>query len=316
VIVRQYFQPDAPDPILEAAYVTSLAGRHVDGARGVSGIDESGGEARVYFVDTARGSVVVKVQRPQQLRTWTSLEKEVVFLRHLAEADPSLPVPRVLGYGRDDSTSVGQVEYTVMTRMGGDAAVRRPIPDSVRSGTLRALGRVIRRIHRVPQEPLWASGLFMEEHTPHDLRQAVMRDLDSVAAAFQRREVAWPLPDPVDSLKEWAVARVPDEDLGVALHTNPGATHTFVDEDGGFVGLIDFGDAYIGAPVFDLARWVSPSDRQAVLAGYCESGPLSAAFRALYDIAEMEMDLAAQLRRSPDAPQALDHLQSLLHRGR
>src|SRR5579875_2679942 len=93
MIVRKYYQPGAPDPVLDAEQVLGLARRHVPKARQLTGIDETGGEARVYFIDA---DLVVKVQRPQQLRSWTSLEKEVRFLETIAEQDPALPVPRVL----------------------------------------------------------------------------------------------------------------------------------------------------------------------------------------------------------------------------
>lgn len=75
-----YIQPDAPDPILPEELVLSLVRRHVPNAQAVTGIDESGGEARTYAIDSA---LILKVQRPQQLRPRTSLEKEVWFLQHL-----------------------------------------------------------------------------------------------------------------------------------------------------------------------------------------------------------------------------------------
>lgn len=68
-----YSQPDAPDPVLDEELVLSLVRRHVPDARVVTGIDESGGEARTYAVDEA---IILKVQRPQQLRPLTSVEKE------------------------------------------------------------------------------------------------------------------------------------------------------------------------------------------------------------------------------------------------
>ena len=111
MIIREYYQPGAPDPVLDPAQVLRLVRQHLPEARAVTGIDETGGEARVYFVDT---DVVCKVQRPPQWRSWTSLEKEVVFLRHLAEAAPDIAVPRVLGYGKEDG-----VEYTC--KRTGDA---------------------------------------------------------------------------------------------------------------------------------------------------------------------------------------------------
>jgi hypothetical protein len=51
----------------------------------------------------------------------------------------------------------------------------------------------------------------------------------------------------------------------VALHSNPGPVHTFVQPDTlAFVGLIDFGDAYIGHPALDW-RWPTHTDHLTML---------------------------------------------------
>ena len=94
-----YRQPDAPDPVLDKATVLSLARRHVPRCSAVTGVDESGGEARVYMIDD---NLILKVQRPQQLRARTSLEKESFFLKQLADYQ-DITVPDVLGYERDGS---------------------------------------------------------------------------------------------------------------------------------------------------------------------------------------------------------------------
>src|SRR5262245_53881660 len=95
-----YFQPGAPDSILTEAEVLRCVRKFVAGARSLTHIEESGGEARTYVVD---GALVLKVQRPQQVRVSTSLAKEVFYLRQLAAYDASLPVPQVLGYARESN---------------------------------------------------------------------------------------------------------------------------------------------------------------------------------------------------------------------
>lgn len=301
MVVREYYQPDAPDPILADAVVLELARRHRPGIEGVTGIDETGGEARVYFLDQ---DWVFKVQRPQQLRSWTSLEKEVRFLQQLAVDDPGLPVPRVEGYGRE-----GTVEYTLMTRIGGDAAVRTPIPAAVRPATLRELGRVVRRVHAIQQAPLLQSGLFPEEHTPDDLRAGVEEDIREYAERFEARGIGWPFPFSVPELIARAQDSVPTESPAVALHTNPGPTHTFVDPaSGAFIGLIDFGDAYIGHPAHDLGRWPDPADRAAVLEGYREAGEPDPAFFAFWPVATVLADLLVMLRNEARRTAARDDL--------
>lgn len=301
MIIRQYYQKGAPDPVLDAELTLRLVRQHAPGVAAVTGIDETGGEARVYFIDQ---DIVCKVQRPQQLRSWTSLEKEVVFLRHLASAAPEVSVPRVLGYGQE-----GGIEYTVMTRMPGDAAVRTPIAPSVRVNTLHTLGRTIRRIHEVPQDPLFESGLFPEEYTIPDLRVSVAEDLADYADYMEQREVGWPFPFDLATLTAQALEHLPEKPIGIALHTNPGPTHTFVDPvQGCFTGLIDFGDAYIGHPAYDLGRWPDPVDREAVLQGYLDAGDPGADFWAFWDVATIMADLLTIVRHADSRSIAIKHV--------
>src|SRR5215475_7709805 len=137
-----YSQPDAADPVLDERTVLDLARRH--GVRGsaVIGIDETGGEARVYGIDD---HLVVKVQRPHRLRPRTSLEKEAFFLQQLA-AHPDIVVPQVLGYGRHET-----IEYLVMTQMQGVSALTVELAGEQRMAVLQQLGRTLRRLHALPQ---------------------------------------------------------------------------------------------------------------------------------------------------------------------
>src|SRR5712692_4142012 len=138
-----YLQPDAPDPILDNELVLSLVRRHVPGARAVTAVDESGGEARTYVVDS---DLILKTQRPQQLRPRTSLAKEVFFLNQIAAVLPELCVPRVLGHGREGR----YIEYTVMTRMPGMALRHVKLDSAQRQAVMKELGRTLRRIHQMP----------------------------------------------------------------------------------------------------------------------------------------------------------------------
>src|SRR5262245_49575493 len=114
MLKEYYFQPDAPDPVLPEAEVLRCVRRFVPDAQLVTHVEESGGEARTYVVDD---TLVLKVQRPQQVRVGTSLAREVFFLNQLAAAVPDLPVPRVLGYNRGTNL----LEYNLQTRMPGIA---------------------------------------------------------------------------------------------------------------------------------------------------------------------------------------------------
>jgi hygromycin-B 7''-O-kinase len=279
-----YSQPDAPDPVLDDDLVLSLVRRHVPDARAVTGVDESGGEARTYVVD---GSVILKVQRPQQLRPRTSLEKEVFFLKQL-EGVPDVSVPRVLGYGRD-----GQyIEYNVQTRMPGSAMRHIPLEEETRGEVLTELGRTLRRIHELPQEPFVASGLFPTDESFAVVRARFEAYLDSMVQRIREHERPWSLELTPEQVAERALAALPPSDVRVALHSNPGPEHTFVSpENGAYSGLIDFGDAFISHPALDLRRRAGPRDRDAIMRGYTVEGPVSEHFLTTWRVVQVLSDL-------------------------
>jgi aminoglycoside phosphotransferase (APT) family kinase protein len=299
-----YLQPEMPDPVLTDAVVLRLVQRHVPGACSVTGVDESGGEARSYLVDDA---VVLKTQRPHRLRPRTSLAKEAAFLRHL-EAFPAIPVPRVLGYGQADA-----IEYLCMTRMPGDAVIRRPIAGSGRTGVLQALGRVLREIHTVPQEPLLASGLFPGDRTVEDLQARLAEAFDEILARLEGAGAGWMLDRAPRAVADTVLATLPASTTFVALHSNPGPEHTFADPDTHrYTGTIDFGDAYIGHPALDLRRWKDPADREALLEGYLAAGPVDDSFVAVWRVTQVWADMVAIATTPAHRDAASAHLQGLL----
>lgn len=271
-----YLQPDAPDPVLDAATVLALARRHVPEADTVLEIEESGGEARTYGVRAGDRDLILKVQRPPQLRPRTSLEKEAFFLRHLAAVAPDLPVPRVYGYSRDSAL----LEYTVLTRMPGVALDRAQLTADQEATLLGELGRVLRRIHDLPLAPFYDSGLFLGDYAWAAVQMRIGHGfLDLAARSTGHR---WPLAIPLATLGQQVLRAVPRSDARAALHSNPYREHVFVHPDRGvFSGVIDFGDAYVGHPAFDLRRWHRPAERAALLAGYTAAGPVSAGFLAV-----------------------------------
>lgn len=278
-----YLQPDAPDPVLDDATVLALARRHVPDARAVREVDETGGEARTYAVDEG---VIFKTQRPHRLRPRTSQQKEVLFLEQLARV-PDLPVPRVLGYGRE-----GGVEYTCLTRVPGIAVRRASIAGEPRAAMLRELGRVLRRIHGIPQGEFAASGLFPGDRSPEDLRARLAEGFDDAVAALASAGDAWDLGISPAEVARRALATLPASDVRVALHSNPAPEHTFVDPaTGAYTGTIDFGDAYISHPALDLRRWRDPADREALFAGYVAEAPVDDEFVAVWRVAQALADL-------------------------
>jgi aminoglycoside phosphotransferase (APT) family kinase protein len=292
-----YVQPDAPDPVLADDVVLSLVRRHAPDARAVTGVDESGGEARTYAIDA---DIILKTQRPQQLRPRTSLEKEVFFLRQIAEQLPEISVPRVLGHGREGS----QVEYTVMSRMPGVALRHAQLEVTARAAVLRQLGATLRRIHALPQAPFVASELFPGDHAFVDVQTRFGRYFTELARDIQLEQLSWTLDLTPEQVGARALAALPRTRERVALHSNPYLEHVFIHpETGAYAGLIDFGDAYISHPACDLRRWTRPDDRAALLAGYTSEQSVSDDFLATWHVLQIFTD-ALVLAYYPDRADA------------
>ena len=263
-------EPHPEDPVLTEAQVLALVRQHLTNAVAITGIDESGGEARTYFIDD---DYLVKTQRPQKLRPSTSLEKETFHLRQIAQDAPEASVPRVLGYGRD-----GSIEYILMTRMPGVATRYLAFEGEARRAALFELGRTLRQIHSVDLDAFEASELFPGDTDAASVHQRIEGALRRAAEAIEAEPGNWNLEISPGDLATSALAGVAGDDRA-PLHSNPGPEHVFVHPESlEFQGIIDFGDAYVSHPAFDMRRWSAPADRAAVLAGYRAEGEVSDGF--------------------------------------
>ncbi|HEV2124118.1 MAG TPA: aminoglycoside phosphotransferase family protein, partial [Chloroflexota bacterium] len=289
----EYVQPDAPDPVLDGASVLQLARRHVSEAQEVLAVDESGGEARTYFITTPSKRVVVKVQRPHRVRARTGQEKEAFFLQYLAThgRDDPFPVPRLFGHGREvlpagaDGTSL-LMEYTVMSHIPGRAIQHTTLKGPMRQAALADLGTVLRRIHALPQAPLAESGLFPGDRCDDDLATRLEVPAAGAVSRLHQTGAERLLPESAEALVRHVIRALPRGGPRVALHANPGPMHTFVDpRTGAFTGLIDFGDAYISHPALDLRRWDWHEDRLALLEGYQRDGAVGEDFLQTWRVA-------------------------------
>jgi aminoglycoside phosphotransferase (APT) family kinase protein len=266
-------------------------------ARAVTGVDESGGEARTYAIDQY---LILKTQRPQQLRPRTSLEKEVFFLNQLAAEAPDLSVPRVLGY-----ECVGPaIEYTVMTRMEGVAMRHAALDAPARRAVLLQLGATLRRIHALQQAPFVQSELLPGDHAFVDVQMRFGRYFGDLADGVRTEPLPWSFALTPEQVGGRALAALPRTRERVALHSNPYLEHVFVDEHkGAFAGLIDFGDAFISHPACDLRRWTRPADREALLEGYSAAGPVGDDFLATWLVLRIftnAMVMAYYAERAPE----------------
>jgi hygromycin-B 7''-O-kinase len=297
-----YSQPNAADPVLDARTVLDLVRRHGVRCSAITRIDETGGEARAYVLDD---HVVVKVQRPHRLRPRTSLEKEAFFLQQLA-AYPDMVVPQVLGYGRHE-----HIEYLVMTRMPGVPALTVALTGGRRTAVLQQLGRTLRRLHSIPQVPFYGSALFPGTRTREEFVARVRANLAQAVQVIDATPHLWQLDVSPADLASRVLAALPAAVDLVALHSNPGPVHTFVRPDTlAFVGLIDFGDAYISHPALDW-RWPTHADRVALLHGYSDEAPVTDAFLAAWRAGLVLNDLVMLATRPETRPQALERLHDL-----
>jgi len=299
-----YIQPEAPDPVLVEARVLEIVHRYAPQARAVTRVDEHGGEARVYVLD---GDLVLKMQRPNRLRPRTSLKKEACFLWQL-EGVAGVVVPRVIGHGQADG-----IEHTLMTRMPGEAVASAALTDERRREALVDLGRMLRRIHDMPQATFAESGLLPGDHTAVDVQWRFGNAFDELADSMKGSGRDWPYSvDPV-TLSRRAMRWIPDEVVCVALHSNPGPEHVFVHPGTGKLsGIIDFGDAYFGHPANDLRRFPHPQDRAAILAGYTANAPVTESFMRVWRTACVLTDMGLLARHAREASAAKDELDLIL----
>ena len=290
------------DPVLDSAVVLNLTRRHLASAKAVTGVDESGGEARTYAIDER---FIFKTQRPHRVRPRTSLEKEVFHLEQLATDAPNVSVPRVLGYGRE-----GDLEYILMTRMPGVAMRQLSIAGEARVELLRDLGACLRLMHDLDPEPFRTSTLFPGDEDADGIRTRLERELERAVEAASEHADAWSLDvSPADAAARARRGLDVIEEAPVPLHSNPGPEHVFVDPHTlRFTGVIDFGDAYLSHPALDFRRWAQPRDRNALMQGYASDKRLSASFeenwRAI-SIIMLMLDFATRPSRRAESLEGL-----------
>jgi hygromycin-B 7''-O-kinase len=297
---------DPRDPVLDATLVLDLARRHLPSVSSVTGVDESGGEARTYAIDA---QFIFKTQRPHRVRPRTSLEKEVFFLEQLANRAPDLSVPRVLGYGRDD-----EVEYILMTRMPGVAMRHVTVEREPRVELLRQLGAALRQVHDVDPGPFRASGLFPGDEDTAATRARLEHELEHATDAALEHRALWTLSVSAEVAAARARGGLEVIDAPpVPLHSNPGPEHVFVDPRTlRLSGVIDFGDAYLSHPALDFRRWAQPADRSALMRGYATGNRISASFEANWHAISIIMLMLDFASRPSRRQESLDGLRVLL----
>jgi len=292
------------DPVLNNDQVLEIAGRHAKSER-VTGVEESGGEARAYCIDTDK---VLKVQRPHRVREKTSQEREVLFLNALG-AFPEVTVPEVLGYGREND----QIEYTLMSRMPGRAMrIVHPTGEK-RTEILFNLGQMLYFLHNLPdQEGFLHSGLFPIDRDQQDLAKRLIEPLRDLADQISQENLEWALSLTPQQIVE-KVSGIIQYDEKRALHSNPALSHTFVDPASQMLtGLIDLGDAYISHPSNDLRRFPSPRDRHELFDGYNSLKKADDPFMSVWVANQLLSDFACIAHDNEFKPEALTEVREIV----
>ena len=179
------------------------------------------------------------------------------------------------------------------------------LEETARRDVLWTLGRILRSIHEVPQPPFLESGLF----PAIDLATA----FSGAVEAITNSQAAWNISLSPKDVVAKVIEALPPSSKRVALHSNPGPVHVFVDPDSHrFSGLIDFGDAYISHPALDLRVWSDPEDRVALLQGYTEEGDVDNDFMTTWQAGIILATMTSIARRPEASAQAQENLQRLL----
>ncbi|MEX2207272.1 MAG: aminoglycoside phosphotransferase family protein [Myxococcota bacterium] len=222
----------------------------------------------VFEVEAGGRRLVVKASRLHD-----ALRGEVWAGRQAGVA--RCPVPSVLGFGRLGN-GVGMSAFVMNVVDGVPLAGPHP--------ALREVGARIRELHdvRVPgfgclSDASWDdTGRFS---LPNDSWRGFLEGVVAQVRALRgSHAVAAAAADAVaDAVEARGEALAAAVEVGSLCHGDLKVGHVFVD-DGRLTGIIDWGDAVVGDPVWDVARFAHRADAASLsllLRGYDPSGVLA-----------------------------------------
>ena len=272
------------DPVFTSDFILNIVRRHAPDAKEVTCVDEQGGSARAYHIDNR---ITLKVQRPHRVKSEFNIQREVFLLKEL-EKQGVANVPRTLGYGKQ-----GAFEYNCMTKIPGLAVRFTELTPEQRANMLQELGKTLYQIHNIPLQPFYDSSLAWEKYNNADDIQKRVWHYFGIAINKMSRK---PTQEQIDDAKAQA-GKLICKITGVSVkirHADPSDEHTFV-KDGNYTGLIDFGDAYITHPAFDLRRWPE-ADRPALMKGYLGAGKVEDSFLPVCEAIFAVEDILSELK--------------------
>jgi hygromycin-B 7''-O-kinase len=166
---------------------------------------------------------------------------------------------------------------------------------------------MLRHIHSMPLDSFVRSGLFPNQGSSRQLRTSIHDLLGRFAKEIALLPHEYDINPPIQVIVDKVLAALPNDGRRSVLHANPFEEAVFVDpRTESFVGLIDFGDAYIGHPAFDLRPWPKREDRFAILGGYASEGPIDDSFMTTWRIG-LVLGILASLVRQLEPLENLEH---------
>ncbi|MCC7433343.1 MAG: phosphotransferase [Methanoregulaceae archaeon] len=259
-LVESHYASVRTDAEFWRPHVAEIARRH---ALAMETYETMRGDATnpVFLV----GDSVVKIYTPYFHGRETK-GMEVAALEALRN-DSGIPVPKVLARGEllFDSSDWNW-PYVVMSRMDGRVLQEdwATLDDATKEKLLGELGAKLRRIHGITPTPDLAAA--WKSHWPRGFDEFLTRQLD---ALLGHADIA--LLSIADELRSISVTGM-GPSWPVLLHGDIEPDHLFVSDDR-IVGIIDFGDAKIGDPLYDfftIRQDLAPTPelRAAFLQGY------------------------------------------------
>lgn len=241
-------------------HVAEIARRH---ALSMETFEVMRGDATnpVFFV----GDAVVKLYTPYFHGRETK-GLEVAALEAL-RSDPSIPVPKVRAKGELlHGSRDWNWPYVVMSRMSGRVLQEdwAALTDDAKAGILQQLGHKLKQIHTLTPTPDLA--MSWRTHWPRGFDEFLGRQLESLLSG---PDIALlPIADELRSISVTGMG----PSWPSLLHGDLEPDHLFVNGTN-LVGIIDFGDAKIGDPLYDFVTVrqdmaTTPELRAAFLEGY------------------------------------------------
>jgi len=256
-MVESHYAQVRADAEFWRPHVGEIAKRH--GLAMASTYEPTYGSATnaVFFV----GDAIVKIYTPY-FHGRESKGVEPAVLQNLA-LDPTIPVPKIRAAGElFAGSSDWNWPYMVVSRVPGRVleADWKDLTTETRQRLMSEVGSIMSRVHKVA--PSAALGETFRKVWPGGFAAFLQRQLE--ALQLNPELAILPIRDDIQAMQVGSVGPA----WPVILHGDLEASHVFWDGEH-VTGLIDFGDAKLGDPLYDfVALRLGMSDKSEELAAF------------------------------------------------